>query len=176
MVERPGALPEMLKFGTRRDNCTDFYKGVEELRRNVDARLSNQSMEATPLSPLSPSKILIRMIPLDLLECMSPGLVLGSCLVLGCCLSSYVHRRRDQDEHQAIVFVIWIIWAICVGWGIGASANMTTLGIVPWALCAAMFSSFVGHAGARWLSGREKCESRSFTCDIVDEKGTLFKE
>ncbi|KAI0382072.1 hypothetical protein F5Y04DRAFT_57433 [Hypomontagnella monticulosa] len=119
----------------------------------------------------SPSQIVFRIIHLDFLKRVSPGLALGSCLVLGCCLSSFIHRRRELDQYQPIVFVIWITWAIFIGWGIGASANMVTLGIVPWASCAAMLSSFFGHAGARRASVRDKCECASiFT--VITEKRT----
>ncbi|KAI1406834.1 hypothetical protein F5Y13DRAFT_183878 [Hypoxylon sp. FL1857] len=126
----------------------------EDISRNVD----------------SPTQMIYHIIRFDFLKNVSPGLALGSCLVLGCCLSSYVHRRRDHDQYQVIVFVIWITWAVCIGWGIGATANRVTLGIVPWASCAAMLSSFFGHAGARWVSTRNNCECGSdFT--VVNEKG-----
>ncbi|KAI0890725.1 uncharacterized protein GGS22DRAFT_151687 [Annulohypoxylon maeteangense] len=101
---------------------------------------------------------------------VSPGLALGSCLVLGCCLSSYVHRRRDRDRYQVIVFVVWLVWAICIGWGIGASANRITLGIVPWACCAAMIGSFFGHAGARWISERERCEHETIFASVHEKE------
>ncbi|KAI6088805.1 hypothetical protein F4821DRAFT_82424 [Hypoxylon rubiginosum] len=103
-----------------------------------------------------PSQVIFRIIHFDFIRNVSPGLALGSCLVLGCCLSSYTHRRRDQDQYQAIVFIVWIVWAICIGLRVGASANMVTLGVVPWGSCAAMLSSFFGHAGARWFSTRGK--------------------
>ncbi|KAI0175766.1 hypothetical protein GGR52DRAFT_328653 [Hypoxylon sp. FL1284] len=51
-----------------------------------------------------PSQVIYRIIHFDFIRNVSPGLALGSCLVLGCCLSSYTHRRRDQDQYQAIVF------------------------------------------------------------------------
>ncbi|KAI0136154.1 hypothetical protein F4776DRAFT_654909 [Hypoxylon sp. NC0597] len=114
-------------------------------------------------------QMILHIMRLDFLKDISPGLALGSCLVLGCCLSSYAHRRRDHDQYQAVVFVIWITWAICIGWGIGVSANRVTLGIVPWASCAAMLSSFFGHAGARWVSTRNKCE-RGSDSTVVNEK------
>lgn len=114
-------------------------------------------------------QMILHIMRLDFLKDISPGLALGSCLVLGCCLSSYAHRRRDHDQYQAVVFVIWITWAVCIGWGIGVSANRVTLGIVPWASCAAMLSSFFGHAGARWVSTRNKCE-RGSDSTVVNEK------
>lgn len=118
----------------------------------------------------SPTRSIFRLVQFDFLNNVSPGLALGSCLVLGCCLSSYVHRRRDQDQYQTIVFVIWITWSICIGWRVGASANMVTLGVIPWAACAAMLSSFFGHVGARWFSAREKCECQSVSITATEKK------
>ncbi|KAI0593373.1 hypothetical protein F4775DRAFT_578160 [Biscogniauxia sp. FL1348] len=79
----------------------------------------------------------------------SPGLVLSSCLILGCCLSSYTYGRREQDHYQLAVFAVWVIWAVCVGWKVGCSADMITLGIVPWTFCIAMLSSSALHAAMR---------------------------
>lgn len=121
-----------------------------------------------------PSQIIFRIIQFDFIRNVSPGLALGSCLVLGCCLSSYTHRRRDQDRYQAIVFIVWIVWAVCVGLRVGASANMVSLGLVPWTLCAAMLSSFLGHAGARWYSTRDRCECASVHT-AANEKGSYSK-
>ncbi|KAI1765334.1 hypothetical protein GGR53DRAFT_490758 [Hypoxylon sp. FL1150] len=117
-----------------------------------------------------PSLNIFRIIHLDFIRNVSPGLALSSCLVLGCCLSSYTHRRRDQDHYQAIVFIVWIVWAVCLGLRVGASANMVTLAVVPWGSCAAMLSSFFGHVGARWYSTREKCDCADVYTG-ADEKG-----
>ncbi|RYP65254.1 hypothetical protein DL769_006366 [Monosporascus sp. CRB-8-3] len=98
---------------------------------------------------------------LDFLTRPSGGLMLGSCLVLGCCLSSYTHRRRGRDPYQPLVFTAWAAWAACVGLGVGCSADVIMLGLVPWALCAAVLSSYLGHAAAaRWLAARRReCET-----------------
>ncbi|RYO83003.1 hypothetical protein DL766_005544 [Monosporascus sp. MC13-8B] len=98
---------------------------------------------------------------LDFLTRPSGGLMLGSFLVLGCCLSSYTHRRRGRDPYQPLVFTAWAAWAACVGLGVGCSADMIMLGLVPWALCAAVLSSYLGHvAAARWLAVRHReCET-----------------
>ncbi|KAI1441201.1 hypothetical protein F5Y02DRAFT_313506 [Annulohypoxylon stygium] len=122
----------------------------------------------------SPVQTIFHIIRINFPKHVSPGLALGSCLVLGCCLSSYAHRRRDQDQYQVIIFVIWIIWAVCIGWGIGASANKVTLGIVPWVSCAAMISSFFGHAGARWVSGREKCERETILTFVGENEKEVY--
>ncbi|KAI2633705.1 hypothetical protein GGS26DRAFT_58292 [Hypomontagnella submonticulosa] len=122
----------------------------------------------------SPIQMVVRRIHFDFLKHVSPGLALGSCLVLGCCLSSFIHRRRELDQYQPIVFVIWITWAVFLGWEIGASANMVTLGIVPWASCAAILSSFFGHAGARRVSTGDKCDCANvFT--VINEKEASFQ-
>ncbi|RYP03523.1 hypothetical protein DL764_005078 [Monosporascus ibericus] len=98
---------------------------------------------------------------LDFLTRPSGGLMLGSCLVLGCCLSSYTHRRRSRDPYQPLVFMAWAAWAACIGLGFGCNADMVMLGLLPWALCAAVLSSYLGHAAAaRWLAARRrKCET-----------------
>ncbi|KAI0842917.1 hypothetical protein F5Y06DRAFT_76667 [Hypoxylon sp. FL0890] len=136
---------------------TSYIAQIESARDNISRNVD------------SPTEMIFHIIRLDFLKNISPGLALGSCLVLGCCLSSYAHRRRDHDQFQVFVFVIWITWAVCIGWGTGATANRVTLGIVPWASCAAMLSSFFGHAGARWVS-RNNCERGSdFT--VINGKG-----
>ncbi|KAI1465713.1 uncharacterized protein F4812DRAFT_461407 [Daldinia caldariorum] len=113
---------------------------------------------------------LLRAVRLDLLlKNVPPGLALGSCLILGCCLSSYTHRRRDRDPYQPLVFAAWIIWAVFIGWGTGISANVVTLGVIPWASCAAMLSSFFIHVGARWVTNRERCQG-VYALSVVDEK------
>jgi 4-hydroxybenzoate polyprenyltransferase len=98
----------------------------------------------------------IRFLGIDFLTNPSPGLMLGSCLVLGCCLSSFAHRRHDIDRFQAAVFIALALWAAVLGKGIGASANMITLSLVPWALCAAMLLSFAGHGLGRRLNERRR--------------------
>ncbi|KAI0482636.1 hypothetical protein GGR56DRAFT_199496 [Xylariaceae sp. FL0804] len=100
----------------------------------------------------------------------SPGLVLGSCLVLGCCLSSYMHRRRAADPYQAAVFAAWAAWAVCIGWSAGSSADAIVLAIVPWALTAAMPSCFLAHAGGRWLAARRKREVETVVAGAADEE------
>ncbi|OTB14356.1 hypothetical protein K445DRAFT_136759 [Daldinia sp. EC12] len=105
-----------------------------------------------------------------LLQNVPPGLALVSCLVLGCCLSSYTHRRRDRDPYQPLVFAAWILWAMFIGWGTGISASVVTLGVIPWASCAAMLSSFFGHVGARWVSNKERSRG-IYAISVVNEKG-----
>ncbi|KAH6660373.1 hypothetical protein BKA67DRAFT_49708 [Truncatella angustata] len=84
----------------------------------------------------------------------SPALMLGSCVLLGCLLSSFTHRRRGKDRFQTIVFGYMVLWGITVGKGIGASVNLIALSLVPGALCAAMLLSFSAHEFVRWLMDR----------------------
>ncbi|KAI5927674.1 hypothetical protein F4810DRAFT_275606 [Camillea tinctor] len=110
--------------------------------------------EESPSSPypISDQLSIVRSI---FLSNTPPGLVLGSCLILGCCVSSYTYARRERDPYQITIFVVWIIWAVCVGWKVGCSVDMITLGILPWALCIAMLNNSAGHAAMRWhLSGK----------------------
>jgi hypothetical protein len=86
----------------------------------------------------------------------APGLMLGSCVLLGCCLSSFAHRRQDEDRYQAAILIWLAIWGAALGKSIGASANMITLAFIPWALCAAMPLSLLGHAVLRRVGGRKK--------------------
>lgn len=85
----------------------------------------------------------------DLVLHPSPGLMLLSCLVFGCCVSSFVHRRQDQDSLQFLVYTIVLGATAIAGCGLGASANMIVLGYLPWAMCVAMAVSFVGHIAFR---------------------------
>ena len=93
----------------------------------------------------------------------APGLMFGSCILLGCCISSFAHRRQDKDRYQTVVLVLLAMWGATLGKAIGASANMITLGFIPWALCAAMPMSFLGHAAVRRVERRKKMEAGSVT-------------
>jgi len=73
-------------------------------------------------------------------------LMLVSCLVFGCCVSSFVHRRQNQDVFQFGVYTVFIIAAVVCGYGLEASTNLILLGYTPWAMCAAMATSLYGHA------------------------------
>lgn len=80
----------------------------------------------------------------------SPGLMLGSCLVLGCSISSFLYRQQVTDKYQTQIMVISISVACVVGYVAGISANLVMLGLIPWALCAAMLLSTCVH----WYIGR----------------------
>jgi predicted MFS family arabinose efflux permease len=95
--------------------------------------------------PVSPNRVYVH---------QSPGLLLGACVVLGCCLSSYYQRRREQDTYLTLVFLAWIALVVCVARGAGSSADIAMLGMVPWALCAAMLSSSMLHVVLGWLTDK----------------------
>ncbi|KAH6650845.1 hypothetical protein F5144DRAFT_62624 [Chaetomium tenue] len=68
----------------------------------------------------------------------SPGLMLFSCLVFGCCVSSFAHRRQSQDPFQFIIYLILLSCAAMIGYAAGAPVYLILLGYLPWATCAAM--------------------------------------
>lgn len=71
--------------------------------------------------------------------------MLWSCLVYGCCVSSFIHRRQEKDPFQLFVYLIFATGAEVVGYAVGASANLMLLGFLPGALCIAMAASLLGH-------------------------------
>lgn len=81
----------------------------------------------------------------------SPGLMLFSCLVFGCCVSSFTHRRQNQDPFQFVVYVLLLGGAALVGYGVRANVHLILLGYLPWATCAAMTVSISGHSVYRCL-------------------------
>jgi len=74
----------------------------------------------------------------------SPELLLVSCLVLGCSVSSFLHRRQAEDQYQLLVFILCIACAVFLAWG--APADIILLRYIPWATCAAMLISYFGHS------------------------------
>ncbi|KAK4111933.1 hypothetical protein N656DRAFT_837446 [Canariomyces notabilis] len=81
----------------------------------------------------------------------SPSLLLFSCLVFGCCVSSFTHRRQTEDQYQAVVYVVLLAGAAVAGYAVGADVHLILLGYLPWATCAAMALSISGHGLYRWL-------------------------
>lgn len=82
----------------------------------------------------------------DVLLNPSPELMLVSCLVFGCCVSSFVHRRQTQDAFQFVIYAVFITAAVVVGYGLEASANLILLGYAPLAMCVGMATSLYGDA------------------------------
>jgi hypothetical protein len=89
-----------------------------------------------------------------------PGLMLFSCLVFGYCVSSFAHRRHRRDPLQPMVYFIILATVAVVGYGVTADAHLVLLGYLPWATCAAMVISMVGHSLYRRLRpvDREMCD------------------
>ncbi|KAK3310156.1 uncharacterized protein B0T15DRAFT_26785 [Chaetomium strumarium] len=81
----------------------------------------------------------------------SPGLMLFSCLVFGCCVSSFTHRRHSEDPFQFVVYIIFLGVVAVTGYGIRTNVHLILLGYLPWATCAAMVTSISGHSIYRWL-------------------------
>ncbi len=76
--------------------------------------------------------------------------MLGACLVLGCSISSFAHRRQQGDRYQSLIFVLAITQCTIFGLVLGVNANLIMLGLIPWALCVAMIYSVAVH----WLVRR----------------------
>ncbi|KAK4153081.1 hypothetical protein C8A00DRAFT_43963 [Chaetomidium leptoderma] len=81
----------------------------------------------------------------------SPGLMLVSCLVFGCCVSSFAHRRQSQDPFQIVVYLALLGGAALTGYAVQANVHLILLGYLPWATCAAMVFSISGHSVYRCL-------------------------
>lgn len=109
----------------------------------------------------------------EILKNPPPELVLGSCVLLGCCLSSFAHRRDEKDRLQSVVLVASAFWGIAIGRATGSSANLITLSLIPGAMCLAMLISFSGHEFGRWLVNRQRHED--IACNQSDKtlKGWL---
>ncbi|KAL2180303.1 uncharacterized protein P884DRAFT_236984 [Thermothelomyces heterothallicus CBS 202.75] len=81
----------------------------------------------------------------------SPGLMLFSCLVFGCCVSSFTYRRQDQDPFQFVIYLILLGCVAMIGYAVGARLHLILLGYLPWATCAAMAISISGHSVYKYL-------------------------
>ncbi|KAK0729070.1 hypothetical protein B0T21DRAFT_291863 [Apiosordaria backusii] len=100
----------------------------------------------------------------DFLFHPSPGLMLFSCLVFGCSVSSFTQRRQSKDPLQLFVYVILLGGAALAGYGRQESTHLILLGYLPWATCAAMTLSISGHSLYRLLktgSGAAKDEEKA---------------
>ncbi|KAK3300295.1 uncharacterized protein B0H64DRAFT_11769 [Chaetomium fimeti] len=81
----------------------------------------------------------------------SPGLMLLSCLVFGCCVSSFAHRRQSQDPFQFVVYLVLLSCAAAIGYAARAHVYLILLGYLPWATCVAMVISISGPGVYRFL-------------------------
>lgn len=99
----------------------------------------------------------------------SPALMLSSCLVLGCAISSFAYRRQNQDRYQTYILVIAIVFASVTGLATNVDVNLIMLGLVPWTMCFAMiFSSTLHWLVRRYNSHQNYIEFKG------DEKETLL--
>ena len=62
----------------------------------------------------------------------------GSCIMFGCSVSSFVYRRQEKDPAQQYVFVVLVLYAVVVGWGLRTGAEVVQLVYVTWAMTLAM--------------------------------------
>lgn len=96
----------------------------------------------------------------------SPALMLSSCLVLGCAVSSFAFRRQENDRYQTVTFLIAIGAASAFGLVKNVEPNVIMLGLTPWALCIAMIliSCF------SWLMKGYKNPCNSAYCEKYDQE------
>ena len=87
----------------------------------------------------------------DLIFRPSAGLMLFSCLVFGCCVSSFVQRRQCQDPFQFVFYLLFLGCAALLGYGLRAPTHLILLGYLPLATCAAMAASMSIHGLCRRL-------------------------
>ncbi|KAI1178699.1 hypothetical protein F4777DRAFT_58007 [Nemania sp. FL0916] len=78
-------------------------------------------------------------------------LLLASCIALGCCASSYTYRTRGREPYQGAIFLIWVVLISLIGLATGYDVEPVLIVTAPWALIAAMLSSYLGHMSARQL-------------------------
>lgn len=101
-----------------------------------------------------------------------PALMLASCLLLGCTVSSFVYRRMESDIIQGLIFMLAIVASVIIGICTGLNANLIALALIPWALSFAMITSAIIHCFLRSL---RPPPTRFHVCD-VDEKDGLLEE
>lgn len=77
--------------------------------------------------------------------------MLFSCLVFGCCVSSFAHRGQSEDPFQFVIFLVLLSCAIMIGYAARAPVYLILLGYLPWATCAAMAISASGRGVYRCL-------------------------
>ncbi|KAI0541170.1 hypothetical protein GGR58DRAFT_58460 [Xylaria digitata] len=149
LTQAGGSAPVEALPATACSLVTTYYTVQKEVVRVVPAQKFGTIFRT--ISPL-PSSI-------------SHGMLLVSCLVLGCCVSSYRHRMQGREPYQGIFFLVWIVWVSLVGLGAGCEVDTVVVGMVPWALVAAMLSSYFGHTGGQWLMLRRKLDATTLVDD-----------
>ncbi|KAK4129525.1 hypothetical protein N657DRAFT_640175 [Parathielavia appendiculata] len=77
--------------------------------------------------------------------------MLFSCLLFGCCVSSFALGRHSRDPFQSLVFLVLIGGAALAGYAVQEDVHLILLGYLPWATCAAMAISISCHSLYRRL-------------------------
>ncbi|KAF7895330.1 hypothetical protein EAF00_007144 [Botryotinia globosa] len=88
--------------------------------------------------------------------------LLVSCVLLGCSISSFTHRRQGHDRCQSLILAFAILTATTIGFGLGIDSNLIMLGFVPWALILAMVLSVFVHWTVRRHRRPRNCPGMFF--------------
>ncbi|KAM6538770.1 hypothetical protein FALCPG4_000628 [Fusarium falciforme] len=119
------------------------YQLVTELVELVPATLSSWIMSAY-MRQFHPTYIAWpQAARVDVLAQPSQWLALTACLVYGCSIASFLHRRRFLDPYQPFIFAACVSLGAVLGKCTGASADYILLVHVSWATCLAMFASVI---------------------------------
>ncbi|TVY27872.1 hypothetical protein LHYA1_G003046 [Lachnellula hyalina] len=102
----------------------------------------------------------------------TPPVMLVACLALGCAISSFAYRRQDHDRYQAPLFILAITAATFSGLALDVNSDIIMLGLIPWAVCAAMAASTGLHWFLRSFSDRvRKCSTTVYCCGLGEKVG-----
>jgi hypothetical protein len=77
--------------------------------------------------------------------------MLFSCVLFGCCVSSFAQRRQNQDPFQFVFYILFLGGAVLLGYGLQTPRYLILLGYLPLATCAAMTASISVHKLCRRL-------------------------
>ncbi|KAA8574642.1 hypothetical protein EYC84_003892 [Monilinia fructicola] len=99
----------------------------------------------------------------------SPFSLLASCLLLGCSVSSFAHRRQGRDRCQSLIFVFVVTTATTIAFGLGTNANLIMLGFIPWALIFAMVLSVSIH----WAARRHNIDRKYSRVTFIEKNGRI---
>jgi len=89
----------------------------------------------------------------------SPGVMIASCLLLGCSVSSFIIRHRN--ERFLGLFLLAIPWALALGYSVGADAKLIMAALLPWSMVAAMAITTASNTFGRWNMTRAECSPRA---------------
>ncbi|VTT63406.1 unnamed protein product [Fusarium fujikuroi] len=69
--------------------------------------------------------------------------VLTACIIYGCSVASFLHRRRLRDPNMSPIFAACVSFGMLVGKCTGAGFDYIMLVHVSWATCLAMVASAI---------------------------------